>query len=56
MSASVRGAAEAFQTIVSRHAGMVYATCRRILRNATDAEDMAQECFETLAQPYLSQS
>lgn len=29
---------------------MVYATCRRILRNATEAEDVTQECFETLAQ------
>jgi RNA polymerase sigma factor (sigma-70 family) len=28
---------------------MVYATCRRILRNDAEAEDIAQECFETLA-------
>ena len=40
--------AEAFKTIAQRHAGMVYATCRRVLRNATDAEDVAQECFEVL--------
>lgn len=43
--------AEAFQEIVSRHSGMVYGVCRRILANAADAEDVAQECFETLAQP-----
>ncbi len=42
--------AEAFREIASRYAAMVYATCTRILRNATDAEDVTQECFETLAQ------
>jgi len=42
--------AEDFRTLVQRHAGMVYATCRRILRNDADAEDATQECFETLAQ------
>jgi RNA polymerase sigma factor (sigma-70 family) len=41
--------AEAFTTLVWRHSGMVYGTCRRILRNGTDAEDVAQECFITLA-------
>ncbi len=46
----VRRNAEAFQAIVQRHAGMVYATCRRILRNATEAEDVTQECFEALVQ------
>ena len=40
---------EAFREIVNRHAGMVYATCRRIVRDAAEAEDIAQECFETLA-------
>jgi RNA polymerase sigma factor (sigma-70 family) len=40
--------AEAFKVIAQRHAGMVFATCCRVLRNATDAEDVAQECFETL--------
>ena len=42
--------AEAFQAIVQRHAKMVLATCRRILRDATEAEDVSQECFEALVQ------
>jgi RNA polymerase sigma factor (sigma-70 family) len=42
--------AEAFDTLVTRHAGMVFAACRRILRNASDAEDVTQECFLKLAQ------
>jgi RNA polymerase sigma factor (sigma-70 family) len=37
--------ADAFAEIVARHSGMVYATCRRILGNPADAEDVAQECF-----------
>src|SRR5690349_5320012 len=45
------GDADAFATLVSRHARMVFATCRRILRNATEAEDVAQECFLRLAMP-----
>ena len=40
--------AETFRSIVQRHAGMVYATCRRILRNDSDAEEITQECFESL--------
>ncbi len=40
--------AEAFRTIVERHAGMVYATCRRVLRDSVEAEDVTQECFEAL--------
>ena len=39
------GDPDAFAEIVSRHSGMVYATCRRILGNAADAEDAAQDCF-----------
>ena len=35
--------AEAFRVIASRHAQMVFATAMRILRNATEAEDVAQE-------------
>ncbi len=42
--------AAAFRGIVARHAGMVYTTCRRILQNATEAEDVTQECFEALVQ------
>ncbi len=42
--------AEAFAEIVARYAGMVYGTCRRILGDATDAEDVAQECFVKLSQ------
>lgn len=41
---------DAFAEIVARHSGMVYGTCKRILRNATEAEDVAQECFIDLAQ------
>ena len=40
---------DAFRALVTRHASMVYATCRRVLGNAVEAEDVAQECFETLA-------
>jgi RNA polymerase sigma factor (sigma-70 family) len=31
--------------LIRRHAGMVFGACNRVLRNATDAEDVAQECF-----------
>jgi RNA polymerase sigma factor (sigma-70 family) len=41
--------AEAFRSIFVRYSTMVYATCRRILPNDHDAEEVAQECFETLA-------
>jgi RNA polymerase sigma factor (sigma-70 family) len=41
--------AEAFAELVRRHSAMVYATCRRILRNPSDAEEAAQECFASLA-------
>ncbi len=44
------GDAEAFREIVARYAGMVYGTCRRVLGNASEAEDVAQECFEALTQ------
>lgn len=42
--------AHAFHEIARRHAPMVYATCKRILRNAAEAEDLTQECFLFLAQ------
>jgi RNA polymerase sigma factor (sigma-70 family) len=43
------GDAEAFKTLAKRYAGMVYGTCKRILNNPAEAEDVAQECFEILA-------
>ena len=46
----LRRDAEAFKKLVSRHAGMVYATCCRILGDTAEAEDVSQECFEVLAQ------
>ncbi len=42
--------AEAFDELVSRYAGMVYATSKRILRNDEDAKDVTQECFICLSQ------
>lgn len=42
---TARRDAEAFDEIVRRFADQVYATCRRILRNDADAEEVAQECF-----------
>jgi RNA polymerase sigma-70 factor (ECF subfamily) len=46
---TARRDAEAFNELVIRHADAVYATCRRILRNDADAEDVSQECFLRLA-------
>jgi len=37
--------ADVFNEIVDRFADQVYHTCHRILRNETDAEEVAQECF-----------
>ena len=45
--------ADAFAELVRRYAGMVYATCMRVTGNAHDAEDVAQECFLTLARKVL---
>jgi RNA polymerase sigma factor (sigma-70 family) len=42
--------ADAFNTLVSMYAGLVYATCQRILRNGAEAEEISQECFLRLAQ------
>jgi len=36
---------EAFDEIVGRFADPVFGTCRRILRNDADAEEITQECF-----------
>src|SRR5262245_43741152 len=41
--------AEAFNELVSRHAGLVYGACKRVVRNQDDAEDIAQNCFLKLA-------
>ena len=40
---------EAFNEIVERFAGQVFVTCRRVLNNDADAEEVAQECFFALA-------
>ena len=42
--------ARAFRELANRHSQMVFNTCRRILRDAADAEDITQECFLRLAQ------
>ena len=41
--------ADAFVQVAMRHAKMVYRVALRILDNSHDAEEVAQECFETLA-------
>lgn len=40
---------EAFNEIVERFAGQVFGTCRRVLNNDADAEEVAQEAFFALA-------
>lgn len=40
---------EAFKDLMTRHAAMVFGTCRRIAGSAEEAEDLAQECFWKLA-------
>ena len=42
------GDAEAFNVLARRHAGLVFQTCLRVLRNRTEAEDAAQETFHQL--------
>lgn len=42
--------AEAFSALVERYSGLVYSSCRRMLWNSGEAEDVAQECFIALMQ------
>ena len=37
--------AQAFRLLVEQHRDMVFAACRRVLGDAHDAEDAAQQCF-----------
>lgn len=41
--------ADAFAALVRAHSRMVFATCRRILSNASEAEEVTQDCFWKLA-------
>jgi len=47
LSAS-RGDTRAFRTLVETHQGLVYSLAVRFVRNAQDAEDIAQEVFVRL--------
>lgn len=40
----------AFEVLVQRYSGLVFGTCRRMLKDQSEAEDVTQECFELLAQ------
>ena len=42
--------ARAFKELAKRHSQMVFATCRRILRDGDAAADVTQECFLALSQ------
>lgn len=43
------GDAAAFREITVRYANLVYCAAKRVLKDAAEAEGVAQECFETLA-------
>jgi len=42
--------ADAFTELVQRYSGMVFGSCKRVLHNPAQAEDVAQECFIELMQ------
>lgn len=42
---AARGETEAVGELYARHRGRVYSLCKRMTRNAADAEDMTQEVF-----------
>jgi RNA polymerase sigma factor (sigma-70 family) len=45
----VAGSPQAFAELVERHAAMVYSTCRRVTRDAEEAQDALQATFLVLA-------
>jgi len=47
-----QGGVDPLAAAVAQHADMVYATCRRVLGNDTDAADVAQETFFQLLRNY----
>jgi len=48
LAATARGEAQAFRSLVDMHLGIILATARRILGDAAEAEDVAQEAMVRL--------